>query len=394
MLGLVAREMRRIVREGPYMAATAADLIALSRYAPLVRLNAICPYYTMFPLDFPLRVLADASPEDWVFDPFCGRGTTLYAARLMGLSTVGIDANPVAAALAESKLATASPVAVIRRCKHLLTTNYEPQEVPTGDFWRRCFSPSTLRDICALREQLRDSNSTPITVLLRALVLGVLHGPLRVNEPTYLSNQMPRTYAAKPKSAVRFWESKELEAPAVDVSDVVGRRARFTLAQLPPAVCGDVRCGDSAVETSGVRRRFSWVITSPPYYGMRTYLPDQWLRAWFLGADPVVDYGAEGQLPQSSEEVFVEGLARVWRAAAGKCLPGARLVIRFGALPSKDKDPAGLLSQSVRASRAGWVVDQIVAAGVPPRGRRQADQMNNGAGDYVEEVDLYATLHC
>jgi hypothetical protein len=43
-------------------------------------LNAVCPYYTMFPLEFPLGVLTRRSrPKQWVLDPFCGRGTTLLA---------------------------------------------------------------------------------------------------------------------------------------------------------------------------------------------------------------------------------------------------------------------------------------------------------------------------
>ena len=44
--------------------------------------NAICPYYTMFPLEFPMHLLRKhkaSSPT--VYDPFCGRGTTIYAAR-------------------------------------------------------------------------------------------------------------------------------------------------------------------------------------------------------------------------------------------------------------------------------------------------------------------------
>src|SRR5687768_692706 len=68
-------------------------------------LNAICPYYTMFPLAFPLGVLKRRSqPKQWVLDPFCGRGTTTFAARLLGLSSVGLDSNPLAAALAAAKL--------------------------------------------------------------------------------------------------------------------------------------------------------------------------------------------------------------------------------------------------------------------------------------------------
>jgi DNA modification methylase len=68
-------------------------------------LNAICPYFTMFPLDFPLSILRKyASKEQWVLDPFCGRGTTNYASRALSMSSVGIDASPVAVALSEAKL--------------------------------------------------------------------------------------------------------------------------------------------------------------------------------------------------------------------------------------------------------------------------------------------------
>lgn len=57
-------------------------LTVLPRNAPRLRLNAVCPYFTMFPLDFPYQHLLDAQPGEWVLDPFCGRGTTNYAARL------------------------------------------------------------------------------------------------------------------------------------------------------------------------------------------------------------------------------------------------------------------------------------------------------------------------
>ena len=52
--------------------------------APIHRLNAVCPYFTMFPLEFPLRILAEAQADHWVLDPFCGRGTTLLRPDCMG----------------------------------------------------------------------------------------------------------------------------------------------------------------------------------------------------------------------------------------------------------------------------------------------------------------------
>jgi DNA methylase len=356
-----------------------------------LRLNAVCPYYTMFPLDFPAEILSGASAGQWVLDPFCGRGTTLFAARLAGLPAIGIDVNPVAAALAAAKLVTATPTWVIRRCRELLRSGFDPCEVPEGDFWTLAFSPATLLDICRLREQLLVAEPSPSIVALRAVILGVLHGPLRKGLPTYLSNQMPRTYATKPASAVRYWRTRGMPPPNVDVFDVVRRRVSYVFDTLPDPVEGQVRQGDSCVEVARLRNKFSWVITSPPYYGMRTYLADQWLRSWFLGGSADVDYRFAGQLPQRSEAIFVDGLAGVWRSVSERCTPGAHLAIRFGALPSMARDPQALISRSLAEADAGWVVRQVCPAGSPPRGARQADQMA-GAGAYVQEVDIYATL--
>jgi hypothetical protein len=244
-------------------------------------------------------------------------------------------------------------------------------------------------DLCRLREQLLLAPTKAWTVALRGLVLGVLHGPLRIGFPSYLSNQMPRTYATKPAAAVRYWRAHNLRPPEVDVLDVIRRRARFTLANLPARVPGSVRCGDAATEIARLRRSFSWIITSPPYYGMRTYLPDQWLRAWFLGDPPRVQYSIEGQIAQQSEAAFVAQLAATWRAAARRCKPGARLVVRFGALPSVVKKPADLLVASIIDS--GWTIRSVTPSGVPRRGTRQADQFAE-AGVYVEEIDCHATL--
>ena len=37
-------------------------------------LNGVCPYFTMFPLAFPLKILKSRAREsDLVLDPFCGR---------------------------------------------------------------------------------------------------------------------------------------------------------------------------------------------------------------------------------------------------------------------------------------------------------------------------------
>src|SRR5205809_966447 len=263
----------------------------------VLQLNGVCPYYTMFPIDFPLERLRSASKGEWVIDPFCGRGSTNYAARLLGLPSVGIDSNPVAAVIAEAKLVATTPERIIEVCKGILETTRTPR-VPKGAFWRTCYHPDTLRQLCKLRSALRSGRSSPGRSALRALLLGRLHGPRpKYALPTYLSNQMPRTYAAKPCYAIRFWRKHEMKPPEVDVLDLVRRKAGSYFGNLPPRAGGRVVCADSASTdlSSIVERAARWVITSPPYYGMRTYLPDQWLRYWFLGGPARVSYNSEGQ---------------------------------------------------------------------------------------------------
>jgi SAM-dependent methyltransferase len=363
--------------------------VAVPRDGVRERINAVCPYFTMFPLDFPLRVLGKAGKDARVLDPFCGRGTTLFAGRLLGMASVGIDSNPIAVAVARAKQVHADLYVTEAKAVELLTATHEPTEVPDGDFWNLCYHPSTLLDICTLREQLVMSSDTAAAIMLRAVILGVLHGPMNKGVPSYLSNQMPRTYATKPDAAVRFWRGRDMKPPRVRVLDVLLKRIRYLLQETPRAAIGRTICGDSRLEVARLPETFTHVVTSPPYYGMRTYAQDQWLRNWFLGGSAQVDYGQSQQINHTGRDQFVEQLRTVWRAAAERCDPGARLIVRFGSLPSVRVQPAELLRSSLTDSN--WEVTAVRSAGAPTSRTRQATQFTS-TGSYSPEVDLYARL--
>jgi hypothetical protein len=346
----------------------------------------------MFPISFPLEQLKLYPAATRVLDPFCGRGTTMYAARLVGVPAVGVDVNPVAVAIARAKLANPSLVSVIGLARTLMSET--AGEVPQGDFWQWCFHSDTLQEIATLRHKLLFIKETPASEVLRAVILGVLHGPRNVGEPSYLSNQMPRTYASKPNYAVKFWQARGLRPVRVDTLAVIRRRAERVLSELPPKVSGRVILGDALTSIGQMRSKFDLIVTSPPYYGMRTYVSDQWLRAWFVGGSPQVPYakGSVGQITlQPNPAAFTSALALTWRAVARRSHMGARLVIRFGSIPSAKTDPEKMILASLRESAAGWAVRDVCPVQPPAKKNRQASQFGR-AGTAASEVDVTAEL--
>lgn len=365
---------------------------AQDRTRDLQRLNAVCPYYTMFPLEFPLRVLTGrAAPGDSVLDPFCGRGTTNYAARLLGLSTIGIDSSPVAVAISRAKLAAATTDEVVDEARRILETR-DGVRSPTGEFWRRAYHPDTLREICRLRAALMSTAETGRRAALRGIIMGALHGPRTLHVVSHLSNQCPRTYAPKPDYAIRFWKKRHLKPPRVSLIEVVRTRAERYLGAAPQPIRGRVIHGDARERTVfPERRRFRWIITSPPYYGLRTYRPDQWLRLWFLGGASYPTYEQhDDDLSHLSADAFAAQLGRVWLSCAARATSDARLVIRFGGIRERDVDALEVL----RTSFAGtpWRIVTARDAGSALEGKRQAVQFGRASDEPATEWDVYARL--
>ncbi len=356
-------------------------------------LNGICPYFTMFPLEFPYSILSqNASEKDLVIDPFCGRGTTNYASRLIGLPSIGIDNSPVAVALSQAKLANTTPQLIIQEAWQILKEVPIPSDFPVGEFWDLAFQEDVLQVICRFREGFLKDCTSDTRKALRAIIMGALHGPQQKNRPSYFSNQSQRTYAPKPKYAVSFWKSHNLVPQKVDVLQIIENRAIRYYSQENTRGVGTIIYGDSREEStysnSSFEKKISWVITSPPYYGMQTYIPDQWLRAWFLGGPATVDYSISGQLSHASSDIFASHLRRVWLNTGKFCVPQAKLVIRFGSLNGKKVDSLSLLRYSLADS--GWTITKIESAGFSSEGRRQALHFSHSSKEAMEEHDIWA----
>lgn len=365
----------------------------MTKGAANTTLNGICPYFTMFPLEFPLGILhRRAKKHQAVLDPFCGRGTTNFAARLVGLRSLGVDSSPVAAAITAAKLVQASTSEILAEARDILSDT-EPRDVPSKPFWNWAYHAEVLVELCCFRTAFLRDCSTPARIALRGIILGALHGPRQKTFQSYFSNQSPRTYAPKPAYATTYWQSRNLRPLQVNVLEIIERRARRYYDSLPEGN-GEARLRDSrdinSLTPESDDTRFSWVITSPPYYGMCTYIPDQWLRYWFMGGVDHVDYTNEHQVVHSSPEDFTADLRKVWNNIAEVSASDAIMVVRFGGISNRRIDPLELAKNSFRDGP--WRLSTIHSAGSALEGKRQADAFLLNRSQPVAEYDLWARL--
>jgi hypothetical protein len=359
-------------------------------------LNTICPYFTMFPLQYPVNILNRERNASVLLDPFCGRGTSLFAAKMFGVDAYGIDNNPVAVAISESKMVTASKESILDILKAALF--YEDgYDVPQSEFWEFAFEKTVLNDLCKIRSFLLKHNSSPAKAL-RGIILGALHGPRAktIENAGYFSNQMPRTFSTKPDYSVKYWKENNLFPDKIDISKIITKRIHRFYSEEIPCVESRVIQGDS-LESVFFKNipSVDKIITSPPYYGMRTYYSDQWLRNWFLGGPDYPCNKTKSQSDSGEPEEFAATLGEIWKNCAAVSGEKSKMFVRFGSIPSRTVDPIELFNCSIELSGNVWKLIKQTDAGSSSWGKRQADQMiAKGKSRPVSEYDFELIRCC
>lgn len=298
------------------------------------RFHAICPYFAMFPETFVAEQLAVTPFDGVVFDPFCGRGTTVFESLLRDRDAAGCDVHPVAACVAGAKADPPSRKDVLTRLSELEEKNSgfraPAMDGATAEFFGLCFHSRTYDQIVFLREHL-DWRRDRTDRFVAALSLGSLHGESH-RTPNCFSNRMPRTISTKPRYSVRWWRRNGLTPPRRDVFRILRRMTEFRFESRPPRRRGLVQLADAREAGARFRRlrgTVTDIITSPPYLDTTNYREDQWLRLWFLGGE------ATDRLPPNdgrhySADKYKDFLTEAWAGVAPLLAPRARIVVRMG----------------------------------------------------------------
>lgn len=358
------------------------------------RFHSMCPYFAMFPEQFAEKWIANCSaPGDVVLDPFAGRGTAPFQALLMGRQAVASDINPVAACLNMAKLAPPTKASVRRRLSELqreyLRIGAERGvEENSTEFFEYAFHPETLAEIRFMRKQLGWRTRRTDSVL-SALLLGSLHG--EVKSKRYLSNQMPRTISTKPNYSVKFWKSRDLQAPRRKTFEVLREAIEYRYASPRPAEKGNVHFGDMRdLPRVWSGELASLVVTSPPYGALTSYEEDQWLRLWALGGPSTPGKSRitrDDQLQKAGD--YWAFIGDFWRAIGLVTAKDAVVVVRVGAIKSS---PDVLAKQFAASIALGPREGELVSVAQSPIAGRQTRAFTPGTKGCGFEVDLQFVL--
>ena len=316
--------------------------------------HSICPYVAMFPESFVAEQLEQyTEPDDLVFDPFCGRGTTVFESLLKGRQAAGADVNAVAACVAGAKAAAPGLAAILHRIDELedaYGSGERPAEAPTP-FLGKCYEPHTLSEILFLRRRLVWRHD-PVDRFVAAVAMGILHGESQRSRFT-LSNRMPRTISTKPGYSIRWWEERGLSAPRRRVFDCLRGATLFRFREAPAERLGTVRQGDARSAASlfpELAALVRLVVTSPPYLDTTDFAEDQWLRLWFLGGDPKPRQRANRDDRIRNKPDYWAFLGQTWDGLLPLLADEATIVVRIGgARFTKDELFTGLTNGLRRA---------------------------------------------
>lgn len=292
------------------------------------------PYYAMFPMSFALETIASHTQQgDKVLDPFAGRGTSIFAAALLGRKGLGVDIHPVGWLYGDIKLCPAAKDEVLTRLNEI-AESAKKRRIPRGlpEFYTHCFSLKVLRFLLAARSELQWAASQ-IDSTLMGFILVYLHGKLG----QALSNQMRQTKAMSPDYSVRWWKTNEMPPPDIDPVAFLKQRILWRYQKGSPEYCDSrVILGDSTKVLTDLPEpgKYSLLLTSPPYCGVTDYHYDQWLRLWVLGGDALPRKSTEKWRGKfASKESYKELLQQVFTASARLLRQDAAVYVRTDARP-------------------------------------------------------------
>jgi len=225
---------------------------------------------------------------DVILDPFCGSGTSLLEARLLGRNAIGIDINPLAILISDVKT---TPVNIkrlenaiqIAQDELKIMKDLEGIDFPNKDYWFCKKAQSELSKIKFIIDNPKKNTNQKIVKYLKLCFSAIIRKSSNA-DPRIAKIYKSRRVLDKlnrgwfPTPIKYFEETLRKNCERFKSFEISG----YNNNNFVEVIQGDARKTSAILKELGINK-VDFIITSPPYINAQDYFRSYKLELWWLG---------------------------------------------------------------------------------------------------------------
>jgi len=270
--------------------------------------HAMIKYPSKFIPDIPKWAIRSySSPDDLVFDPFVGCGTTMVEARLLGRNCIGLDINPFAVMASNVKANPIDRITLENALQRILRRIDKPSDVdlpqfPLRDFW---FGKSVLEKLIKLRNAISQEDDESVRGFFLVTLGAIIKRCSYLDESQIKVERDQRKLLEGVPDPIQMFRRKSVYN--VDLMETFYKDALFDTFAFA------VQCDSAATPDSVVWKGKRYltqgcdlVVTSPPYINAINYPMFNRYELLLLGLLDYDDYVPHQRFYLGTERVYAQ----------------------------------------------------------------------------------------
>ena len=232
-----------------------------------------------------------SKPNDVIYDPFSGRGTTVIEAGLLGRNIISNDINPLSEILTYPRFFIPDIKEVKERLEIIPFDKNNKAEIDLSMFYH----PQTESEIISLKRYLIDKKESGTEDFIDKWIRMVATNRLTGHSSGFFSlYTLPPNQAVSPERQRKINKQRNQVPPYRNVKELIVKKSKSLLRNISNKQKENLeKAGKSGIfltkdarETKEIESEtVQLVVTSPPFLDVVQYSKDNWLRCWFNDID-------------------------------------------------------------------------------------------------------------